>query len=216
MALTLVIGNKNYSSWSLRPWLLLTVFEIEFDEILIPLFSDNFKQKLLSYSPAGQVPVIKDDDLSIWDSLAIFEYINETYPEKGCWPVDKQDRAIARSVSAQMHSGFFALRNTLPMNCRKSMKFTKISSELQADIDSICAIWQRCLDTSPEKGPFLFGQFCIADAMFAPVVLRFNSYGIEVGDIQQRYMDAMLALPAMQKWITQGKAESQIIEQAEI
>ncbi len=214
MALTLIIGNKNYSSWSLRPWILLKTLGIEFDEIVLPLYGPGSKEKLLQYSQKGQVPVLKDEDLTIWDSLSIMEYIAESFPEKQAWPKDKIDRANARSVSAQMHSSFNAIRNTLPMNCKKQMKFTDISPDLQQDIDDINDIWQRCLNQS--KGDFLFGDFSIADAMYAPVVLRFNSYGIEVGEQQQAYMNKMLALPQIKQWIEAGKAEGWTIDAAEI
>ncbi|NQZ08585.1 MAG: glutathione S-transferase family protein [Algicola sp.] len=214
MALTLILGNKNYSSWSLRPWILLKMLDIPFDEIVVPLYGPDSKEKLLQYSPKGQVPVLKDFDLTVWDSLAIMEYIAESFPDKKAWPQDKADRANARSISAQMHSSFDAIRNTLPMNCKKQMKFTDISADLQQDIDEVCAIWQHCLSQS--NGDFLFGEFSIADAMYAPVVLRFDSYGIEVGQLQQAYIDTMLALPGMQQWIEAGKAEEWAIEQAEI
>jgi glutathione S-transferase len=214
MALTLIVGNKNYSSWSLRPWILLKMLDIPFDEIVVPLYGPGSKEKLLQYSKKGQVPVLKDDELTVWDSLAIMEYIAECNPSKQAWPKDKTDRANARCVSAQMHSSFNAIRNTLPMNCSKQMKFTDINADLQQDIDDVCAIWQGCLSQS--NGDFLFGDFSIADAMYAPVVLRFDSYGIEVGEQQKAYMNKMLALPQMQQWIEAGKAEDWTIEASEI
>jgi glutathione S-transferase len=206
-------GNKNYSSWSLRPWLLLKQFGIEFTETRIPLYAETSKKQLLAQSTSGKVPVLKDQYLTIWDSLAICEYIAELYPDKKCWPASFQDKALARAVSSEMHSSFLHIRNMLPMNCRKKIQYTPITPDLQADIDRICQIWQECLSHS--GGPFLFGQFCIADAMYAPIVLRFKSYGIKVGELETRYMQTVLVLDSLQEWISAGIEEKEVTEDAE-
>lgn len=211
---TLIIGNKNYSSWSLRPWLLMKYYNIPFEEIKIPLYVETSKQQLLQYSAAGKVPVLQTGGQSIWDSLAICETIAEQHPDGLCWPQDAGKRAMARAVCSEMHAGFMALRNTLPMNCRKRMVFSDMSLELQADIERICSLWRECLANS--AGPFLFGDFSIADAFYAPVVLRFNSYGIKVGDVEAEYIQTLLALESLQEWIAQGRAESETLPEAEI
>ena len=212
----LIIGNKNYSSWSLRPWLLLKQFKVDFDEIRIPLYLENSKAELLKHSPSGKVPALIDKELNIWDSLAICEYIADCFPEFHCWPKDLQDRALARSISHEMHSGFMAIRNTLPMNCRKSIQYNVELKELQQDIDRILEIWQNCRNKYAFKGPYLFGEFSIADAMYAPIVLRFNSYGIKVDGIQKEYMQNILDLPSINEWISDGLIEVESIEMFEI
>ncbi|TQV88717.1 glutathione S-transferase family protein [Aliikangiella coralliicola] len=212
----LVIGNKNYSSWSLRPWLLLKVKDIPFEEEKIYLYRPDSKQKLKQYSPAGLVPFFQNSEVKVWDSLAICEYLAEAYPEKHCWPQELQARALARSISAEMHSGFQLIRNQLPMNCRQKMNFQVDSDELRMEINRVNSIWQDCRMHYQDKGDFLFGEFSIADAMFAPVVLRFNSYGIEVGSVARQYMQNILNLKAIQEWIEEGIAEKPVIEQAEI
>jgi len=212
---TLVIGNKNYSSWSLRAWLLLTQFGITFDEVRIPLHTEEFKQKILQFSPTGLVPTLHSGDLKIWDSLAICEYIADSHPDLGCWPEDIEARALARSVSCEMHSGFFQVRNWLPMNCGRKKAVDTITPELKKDIDRICAIWRSCRQSYADHGEFLFGKFSIADAMYAPVVLRFSSYLIEVGELESHYMQAMLSLQSFQNWIDAAVAEEEIIDQYE-
>ena len=212
----LIIGNKNYSSWSLRPWLLLSYFDIPFEETRIPLYSATSKKELLRYSPAGKVPVFQHNGITVWDSLAICEFIAEVYSEYNCWPKQLGHRAKARSISHEMHSGFTALRNQLPMNCRLHGKLNGIGSELRSDIDRIQAIWRACRKEHAQSGPFLFGEFSIADAMFAPVVLRFDSYGIDVGDIENNYMDTVLKIPAMKSWIKAGMREVEHIEMFEV
>lgn len=213
---TLIIGNKNYSSWSLRPWLLMKQFNIEFEEVKIPLYAENSKEKILAYSPTGFVPALEHDNVTVWDSLAICEFLNDRYPEKAFWPGKVEDRALARSISAEMHSGFFALRNLLPMNCRQNMGFKSFTPELTNDINRICEIWKKCLMQKTQTGVFLFGNFSIADAMFAPVVIRFKSYGISVGERERDYMQAILDLPSMQEWIEEGIAETEVIPASEI
>jgi glutathione S-transferase len=197
----LVIGNKNYSSWSLRPWLAMKVLGLAFDEVRIPLYRPGSKEQILRYSPAGRVPILRDGDTVVWDSLAILEHLAERHPQ--LWPKDPAQRAKARSVSAEMHSGFAALRQHMSMNTRKRYPGKGRTPEVQADIARIDAIW------SEAKGPFLFGQFTAADAMYAPVVLRFRTYEVEVR--KQSYMDAMLALPAMRDWIEAAEREPESI-----
>ena len=212
----LIIGNKNYSSWSLRPWLLLKVFDLPFEEIKIPLYQSGSQQRILAYSAAGKVPVYISDGISIWDSLAICETIAEQHPEYYCWPENSKDRAWARSISNEMHSGFSAIRNSLPMNCKKHIVLSLSDVELLQEIARICEIWQQCRDNFAAQGEFLFGAFTIADAMFAPVVLRFNTYGIAVGESQRQYMQAILKLPQIQDWIAEAMAEKEVIAQSEI
>ena len=212
----LIIGNKNYSSWSLRPWILMKDKDIDFDEVMVHLYKAETKLELLKYSGSAKVPVLIDEGVSIWDSLAICEYIADIYPDKACWPSDVKTRAIARSVSHEMHSGFFSLRNVLHMNCSKNMIFSPISSELQTDIDRICEIWSICREEFAEQGDYLFGEFSIADAMYAPVVLRFNSYGIKVGKVQQDYMQTILNHPSINQWIKEGIKETEVIQASEV
>lgn len=209
---TLVIGNKNYSSWSLRGWLVLKQFDIRFEEIRLPLYSDLFKEKIMDYSPTGLVPTLVSGDLSIWDSLAICEYIAEQHPELNCWPKDVQARAIARSISSEMHSGFSQIRNTLPMNIRRNKVIDTISADLAKEIGRVCDIWKTCRQFYAGGGDFLFGRFTIADVMYAPVVLRFKSYLIDVGDIEAGYMQSMLALPSLKEWIDAALAEEEVID----
>jgi len=197
----LVIGNKNYSSWSLRPWIAMKVLGIAFDEVRIPLYQPGSKERILGYSRAGKVPILKDGDTVIWDSLAILEYLAEKHPQ--LWPSDRAQRAKARSISAEMHSGFAKLREHMSMNARKRYPGKGRTPEVLADIVRIDAIW------SEAKGPFLFGTFTAADAMYAPVVLRFRTYEVEVR--KKSYMDAMLALPAMREWIEAAEREAESI-----
>ena len=212
----LIIGNKNYSSWSLRPWLLMKEKGVSFDEIKIPLYIEGSKEALMKYSPSGKVPALIDSDVTVWDSLSICEYINDKYPDLGCWPQAPASRALARSVSNEMHSGFFEIRNRLPMNCRKKMVVSDIPDSLARDIERVCDIWRVCLQTESGPGGYLFGEFSIADAMYAPVVLRFESYGIEVGDIERRYMDVVLANPELRAWVAEGVVEKEYLEECEL
>ncbi|MCW8998464.1 MAG: glutathione S-transferase family protein [Kangiellaceae bacterium] len=212
----LVIGNKNYSSWSLRPWLLLKVKDIPFTEEKILLYREDTKQEIQKHSPAGLVPFLKNSEVRTWDSLAICEYIAEAYPEKHCWPENLEARALARSISAEMHSGFNQIRDCLPMNCRKNIVFKVESDSLRGEINRINSIWQDCRIHYQKEGAFLFGDFTIADAMYAPVVLRFHCYGIDVGSVAKQYMQSILSLTAIEEWVREGVAEKAVIEQAEI
>ena len=201
----LVIGNKNYSSWSLRPWLAMKQLGIAFDEVRIALSTPDTKHEILRYSPAGRVPVLQDAGTVVWDSLAILEYLAETHP--GLWPSNRQDKAKARAISAEMHSGFSALRHYMPMNVRKRYPGKGRKPEVLADIARIEKIW------ADARGPFLFGGFSAADAMYAPVVLRFRTYEVPVNP---KYMEAMLALPAMKEWIEAAEREPQSIAEADV
>jgi glutathione S-transferase len=216
MALKLVIGNKNYSSWSMRPWLALRAANIPFEEVLIPLYTgDADKQRILSFTRSGKVPALVDGDVTVWDSLAIIEYLAERFPEARLWPEDRARRAHARSISAEMHSGFAALRNECGMNLHRPVRPIALSSEARADIGRVQQIWSECRERYAKFGPFLFGAFGGADAMFAPVVHRFRTYAIAGAPEVQAYMDSMMALPAFQEWTRAALAETMIIERVE-
>jgi glutathione S-transferase len=211
--LTIYLGNKNYSSWSLRPWLVLKRTAVAFDEVVIPLYQSGSRETVLKYSPSGRVPALRHGDLTVWESLAICEYLAETFPNFELWPSDQAARARARSVSAEMQSSFRALREHFPMNVRSSFPNREFDPEIQADINRIMAIWRDCRTRYGEgKGDFLFGQFTIADAMFAPVVTRFRTYKIELEREAEVYCDTIMALPAMQEWIAAAKNEPMIVE----
>jgi glutathione S-transferase len=216
MALTLVVGNKNYSSWSMRPWLALKAKDIAFNEIFIPLYTGNAdKKRILSFTHSGKVPVLIDGDITVWDSLAIIEYAAERFPETNLWPQDRASRAHARSISAEMHSGFAALREECGMNLRRPVGAKILSPQATADIARIQQMWVECLERYEKAGPYLFGAFSGADAMYAPVVHRFRSYAIEVVPAVRDYMDAMMALPAFQEWTRGGLAETLVIDKFE-
>lgn len=207
---TLVIGNKNYSSWSLRPWLLLRHHGVDFDEVRLPLDTPEFYSAIGRYSPTGRVPVLRVEDLVIWDSLAILEYSNERWLDGAGWPRDIAARALARSVSAEMHSGFSTLRAQCPMDCVKRST-APVSADAMRDIERIGALWRDCRARYGSGGPFLFGSFGIADAMYAPVVLRIVSYGIAIGPVERDYADALLALPALREWLADAEAEQRSV-----
>lgn len=208
----LIIGNQNYSSWSLRPWLLLEHFDIAYEQIKIPLFQENTHQRLAEYSPTFKVPVLVDGDITIWDSLAICEYLSENHLNNKGWPENRQDRAIARSYAAEMHSGLNDLRNELPMNCRATRKVTLSEGALK-DIHRVDGMWQDALNR--HDGQWLFGEFSIADCMFAPVASRFATYQIEVSDTSQDYVDRILTLPSMQRWYEAALQEKEVIAEDE-
>ena len=216
MTLKLVIGNKNYSSWSMRPWLALRANNIPFDEVFIPLYTGEAdKKRILSFTDSGKVPALIDGDVTVWDSLAIIEYVAERFPQTRLWPEDPARRAHARSISAEMHSGFGALRNECGMNLHRPVRAIALSAEARADIARIQQIWTECRERYGKMGPFLFGDFCGADAMFAPVVHRFRIYAIAVAPEVQAYMDTMMSLPAFQEWTRAGLAETLVIEKFE-
>ena len=205
--LTLIIGNKNYSSWSLRPWLLLKQAGIPFVERRIPLRSAEWSAQISRLSPSGKVPALQHGSIQAWDSLAICEYIAEQYPDKQLWPGDRAARAEARSISAEMHAGFQALRQNMFMNIRRSMPGGGRAPEALADVERIVAIWNGCRRRYASGGPFLFGHFTIADAMYAPIPLRFQTWGVSVEGLAGEYARTLLALPAMQEWIAAAGAE---------
>ena len=209
----LVIGNKNYSSWSLRPWLAMKVAGIAFDEHRIPLYGTEAKARILAFNPAGKVPCLVDDEagIRVWDSLAICEYLAEKHP--GLWPKDGAARALARSISAEMHSGFQNLRQHMSMNIRRRHPGKGRTPESLADVARVVALWSDCRARFGTDGPFLFGAFSIADAMYAPVVLRFRTYEVELPADCRAYSDAVLALPAMREWIADAERETESIAQ---
>lgn len=209
--LRLVIGNQRYSSWSLRPWLALAHHEVPFEEVVIPLYGPGSKEAILRHSPAGKVPVLRDGDLTVWDTLAILEYLAERFPEWALWPHDPARRALARSVSAEMHSGFAALRDALPMDVLAREPDRPRNPATEADIARITAIWRQCREASAADGPFLFGAFGAADCMYAPVVFRFDRYGVKLDPACRTYVDTMLALPAMQRWVEAARAEPWVL-----
>ncbi|HEX3861897.1 MAG TPA: glutathione S-transferase family protein [Stellaceae bacterium] len=211
--LTMYLGNKNYSSWSLRPWLVLKRTTVAFDEVVIPLRQSGTRETILKYSPSGRLPVLRHGAVTIWESLAICEYLAESFPTFDLWPKDTEARSHARAVSAEMHGGFAALRQHLPMNIRSSFPHRGVTPEAQADINRVMALWRDCrVRFGQGKGDFLFGHFTIADAMFAPVVSRFRTYKIELEEEAQAYCDAIMALAAMQEWIAAARNEPMIIE----
>jgi len=214
--LVLVIGNKNYSSWSLRPWLALAAAGIPFEEIRIPLYEAGSKAEILRHSPAGKVPVLKHGGLVVWDSLAICEYVAERFPEAQLWPADPAARATARSASAEMHSGFVALRSQMPMNLRAHKPGRGRGPGVQEDVDRITTLWRELRARFGAGGDFLFGRFSIADAMYAPVVGRFRTYEVALDPASRRYADAVWALPALQPWLEASRAETERIAASEI
>lgn len=206
----LVIGNKNYSSWSLRAWLCLRESQQEFEEIRIPLFTDSdWKERIKRFSPAGRVPVLLDGDTTVWDSLAIMEYVNETRPNAIGWPLDPAARAHARSIAAEMHSGFLALRDELPQNIRASrpLDTARLSEQCRNDVERVDTIWTQYRNTYHKEGPWLFGRMSIADVMFAPVAMRFRTYSIDVSDVSAEFVEQIAALEAMKSWIADSKQE---------
>lgn len=208
----LIIGNKNYSSWSLRPWLLMKEAGIEFDEHRIVLDAPTTKQEIAAVTNAGRVPVLQLGDLTVWDSLAICETVAERWPEKRLWPEDPDERAHARSISAEMHAGFQVLRDCMPMNCRAMGRKVPIPDELGEDIDRVIAIWSDCHHHYGDRGGWLFGNFSVADAMYAPVVLRFRTYGINLPESAVYYPHRLLESRAMQDWLAAAECETEVIE----
>ncbi|MCZ4281013.1 glutathione S-transferase family protein [Kiloniella laminariae] len=212
--LKLIIGNKNYSSWSLRPWIALKVKGVDFTEELSPFDFAAGNPKFASFSPSKKVPVLQDGKLTVWESLAILEYLAERFPAAGLWPEDQADRAWARSIAHEMHGGFSALRSQCPMNMRREVGAIPISEATGRDVKRIVNIWRECLEHS--GGPFLFGSFTNADAMFAPVVNRISVYALSDDPVVLRYSEAMTALPAWQEWEAAGKAEPWTVEEEEV
>lgn len=209
----LVIGNKNYSSWSLRPWLAMKVLGIGFQELRIALYGPGAREEILRYSPSGKVPCLVEGATRVWDSLAILEYLAESHA--ALWPADPAARALARSISAEMHSGFASLRDHMPMNVRKRHPGKGRTPEVLEEIARIVTLWGECRERHGGAGPHLFGRFTAADAMYAPVVLRFRTYGVELPAACGAYVDAVLALPAMQEWIAAAERETESIAEIE-
>lgn len=208
--LTLVIGTKNYSSWSLRPWIALKVAGIPFKEVVIRLRQPDTQAQILNHSPAGKVPILKEGDLTIWDSLAILEYLSDRFPGANLWPTDLRARGVARAVSAEMHSGFGPLRQQLPMDIRSRFPL-RADEAAQVDIDRIQRIWKDCRGRFGAGGKFLFGPFTAADAMFAPVVTRMRTYGVSLEPVSETYCKAVFGLPAMREWEAAAEAENDVI-----
>ena len=208
----LIIGNKNYSSWSLRAWLLLAAFDLNFEEVLESLRQPGLTERLARYSPTARVPVLIDSELTVWDTLAICEYVSEKYLAGKGWPANEALRAEARAVCAEMHSGFIGLRSELPMNCR-ALRTVDMSAATKQDIARIDSIWAHCM--RDYDGPFLFGDFSIADCFYAPVVLRFQTYGVDLSEAASQYQSFMLKHDAINKWVAAGKAETEIVPEDE-
>ena len=209
-ALTLVIGTRNYSSWSLRPWMLLHHLGLPFTERLFELDSAEFASEVPKFSPTARIPVLLDGDLRIGESLAICEYVSELADGRG-WPDGAAERARARAIAAEMHSGFAALRASCPMNARATGRRVPLTAPLAQDLRRVDAIWSGCLRDQGERGPYLFGAFCAADAMFAPVVLRIRTYGLPLSGLAARYRDTMLADPHLRDWIRAAELETTVI-----
>jgi glutathione S-transferase len=217
MAMKLIVGNKNYSSWSMRPWIAMRVFGIGFTDEVIPLYMPGSREKILAYSPSGKVPCLIDGDIVVWETLAILDYLADKFPDLAMWPRDLKARAMARAISSEMHAGFGPLRNHLPMNMHRDPKKPRdLTPEVLNNVARIDAIWSEARAQFRKEGPFLFGAFSNADAMYAPVVSRFASYSIKVSEPSRRYMDAVMALPAWKEWETAGLAEPWIMPDNEV
>ncbi|MDE0711074.1 MAG: glutathione S-transferase family protein [Rhodospirillales bacterium] len=215
--LTLVIGNKNYSSWSLRPWLAMRHAGIPFDERLLRLFDDHWKEAITAVSPSGRVPVLLHGERTVWETLAILEYVNELFPDAGLWPAGRDARAQARAVANEMHAGFIALRTHMPMNLRRrDLKGKGRAPGVDGDIARVCEIWRDCRARWGAGGDFLFGAFSAADAMFAPVVTRLDTYGIDLDETCDAYSRAVLSLPAFTEWREAALKEPWIVPEDEI
>lgn len=211
----LIIGNKNYSSWSLRPWLLLKHFDVAFDEVVVDLFTEGYQQELAQYSPTLRVPVLIENGSTIWDSLAICEYVSENYLEAAAFPEDPVVRGLCRSYCAEMHSGFTAIRSEMPMNCR-ARKRLEISAAARSECERVDQLFAEARKNYAAEGDYLFGRFSMADCMYAPVVMRFTTYGIELSETSQNYMQNLLKNPALMAWIEDAKNESQCLPDFEV
>ena len=210
--LVLVIGNKAYSSWSLRPWLALKQTQAVFSEVVIPLNRPDSAARLLAESPSGRVPVLRHGDRVIWESLAIIEYVAEHWPDAKLWPDEPEARAVARSIASEMHAGFLPLREALPMDLKRRAATRTLTPAVQRDVTRIVALWHDCRTRFGQDGPFLFGQFTAADAMFAPAVTRFNTHQVPLDAVCQAYVDAILSWTPFRVWDAAAKVEPWIIE----
>jgi glutathione S-transferase len=215
MSLTLVIGNKNYSSWSLRPWIAMKAAGIPFEEVVIPLYRPGSAEQILKYSPAGKVPVLIDGDDTVWESLAILEHLAERFPQAKLWPADVRARSYARAAASEMHGGFQPLRQHCTMNLWLPVKPRPQPLEVLANVKRIETLWGDCRARFGKGGPFLFGAFGNVDAMYAPVVARFHHYGLPVGAQTRAYMDAVMALPAWREWYDAAMKETWVMQNNE-
>ena len=213
---TLVIANKLYSSWSLRPWILLKQLGIAFDEVVIPLDTPQFKTEVAKYSPAGKVPIWIDGDIAVWETIAIMDHVGETYDDVEVWPRDPHARAMARSVAAEMHAGFQPLRAACPMNLGKRFPYKDRGPEVQRNVERVTDIFLEARGRFGAGGPFLFGAFSAADAMFAPVCTRLDTYSFPLDDVSQAYVRTMLSLPAFQEWRSAALQEPWVVEHDEV
>jgi glutathione S-transferase len=216
MALTLLIGNKNYSSWSFRPWIAMTVAGIPFTEEVISLDAEDFKARVTKISGSGKVPALLDGDVRVWETLAILDYLAETFPQAGLWPAERAARAHARAIAAEMHAGFTALRRECAMNMWRPVMARELTPQALADVSRIEAIWTDCRTHFGAGGPFLFGGFGAADAMYAPVVSRFHTYAIKVSAVTRAYMEAVMGLPAWQEWRAAALKEPWVLAKDEV
>src|SRR5215510_3602151 len=216
MALKLIIGNKNYSSWSFRPWIAMKVAGIPFEEEVISLESADFKARVSKVSGTGKVPALTDVNVQLWESLAILEYLAEKYPHARLWPADPAARALARAIAAEMHAGFVPLRRHLPMNMWRPVMPRQLTADVESNVRRIEAIWTDCRTRHGAGGAFLFGSFGAADAMYAPVVARFHTYAVEVGAVARAYMDAVMALPAWGEWRAAALIEPWVLPEDEV
>jgi glutathione S-transferase len=214
--LILVIGNKNYSSWSLRPWMALSLAGIHFEERLIRFGEPRFGREIRKISKAGTVPVLIDGEIVIGESLAILEYLAERYPERHLWPRQLRARAVARAVASEMHAGFRDIRSACPMNLRRPRKAIALTNTIKADVARIEAIWRDCRREFGKGGPFLFGKFCNADAMYAPVATRIDTYAIPVAKDTRAYVDAIMSTSAFKAWKAEGLKEPWIVPEDEV
>jgi glutathione S-transferase len=214
--LRLIIGNKNYSSWSFRPWLAMKVAGIAFEETLISLEAADFKSRLLELGGAGRVPVLVDGGVRGWESLAILEYLAEKFPAAGLWSRDSTARAHARAVASEMHAGFQPLRRLLPMNMSRPAMPRALDADAKADVARIESIWRECRARFGANGPFLYGAFGVADAMYAPVVSRFHTYTVEVDAVARDYMGTLMTLPAWREWRDAARREPWVVPHDEV
>jgi glutathione S-transferase len=211
----LILGNKNYSSWSMRPWMAMKVTGVPFEEEVISLNAPDFKPRLLQVSGTGKVPTLIDGEVHVWETLAIIEYLAEKFPAASLWPVNTQARAHARAIANEMHAGFLPLRRHLPMNVWRPVRARELPPEVAANVERIDAMWTDCRARFGNGGPFLFGTFTAADAMYAPIVSRFHTYAVAVGPASHAYMDAVMSLPAWREWDAAARKETWVLPQDE-
>jgi glutathione S-transferase len=216
MTLKLIIGNKNYSSWSMRPWIAMKVAGIAFEETVISLNAPDFKAVVGPHSGTGKVPVLIDGDVSVWESLAILEYLAEKFPDRGLWPANSPARAHARAVANEMHAGFLPLRRLMPMNMWRPVIKREVTPEAAVNVARLEAIWNGCRMRFGKGGPFLFGRYGAADAMYAPMVSRLHTYAVDVGPGTRGYMDAVMALPAWREWVAASIKEPWVLPEDEV